>query len=321
MTVYDPYDASHIKDVDNMVIVHDPYNLKTSEVTGYFNIEGNMFAAGWLSPIPINLRSDLGGDYLTGSARFASINSRWSLGPSAYSFNKSNLLNVAPGGVVQTTKLQRYPLNKRLWWQLPNANNWNYSGGHRFTDPNCPSWKIDHDTPANYNWKQECVLENDLWTEVSRASYGTIIPGSKTYLTLGRIGGVRKGLAYKIFPINGGPQPSSGEYPYDATDWDNYIWLFDVQDMIDHKNGLTEEHDAMPYEYGKLALPFEDLDGNGQPALIASADYDEKNNRLYIVLGHADPLTNHYEPTPIVLVYELLINRPKPPILHIKQIE
>lgn len=316
VSAFDGYDASGVKDVDNMLIIHDPFDLENSAVTGFFEMEDKMFAAGWLSPIPVNLQEKLGGDYLSGSARMASINGRWSMGPSAYSLNKTDLLTISAGATVPNIRLQMYPLHNRMWSNLPEpVNNWNYSGGHKFTDPNCPSWLIDATTPANENWKQECVLNNDLWTEVSRAHYGVIIPGTRTYLTVGRIGGIRAGIAYKIFPINGGPQPSSGEHPFDATDRDNYIWLFDVQDLIDHKNGLTESYDAMPYDYGVLpVLPFQDLNEDGRTQSIASADYDPLTNRLYIVLEKADPFSS-FEAQPIVVVYEIALNRPKPPLL------
>lgn len=309
VNAHDPYDAASAAgfDVDNFWIIENPFDLANTEIRGYSEMEGNTGLSGWLSPIPVNLQSELGGDYLTGSARMDSINARWSMGPSAASFNKADLLAVESGGTVNNTLLQFYLNSKRMWWQLPQpVNNWNYSGGHNFTDPNCPAWKLDFETPAQYNWKEECVLNNDMWTEVSRAYYGQIIPGTRTYLTLGRIGGTRSGIAYKIFPINGGPQPSSGEYPFDATDWDSMIWLFDVDDLVAHKNGLTESYDAQPYVYGTFDSPM----GKGG---IQGADYDEINNRLYISFNGDDE--QGFESIPWVAVYEIALNRPKPPVL------
>lgn len=310
ISVYDPYDAAKAEGfaLDNMVIIDDAADLANSTVTGFFTMESNMYAAGWLSPIPPNLQEKLGGDYITGSARMASINARWSMGPSAYSLYVNDLLNIKEGATVPNTKLQRYGLTKRMDWQLPNSNTWNYEGTNLIPTENCPSFVND-----NSAWKAECVLENDIWTEVSRAFYGAIIPGTTTYLTVGRLGGRNKGIAYKNLPINGGHR-CSGECPYDWTDWDNYIWLFDVQNLINVKNGIQEEHDAMPYEYGPIKLPFDDLNGNGFISSISSADFDPKTNRLYIVLGNADTVQNRLEAPGIVIVYEIALNRPKAPV-------
>ena len=310
ISTYDPYDAasSYGFDVDNMIVVDNASDLANSSVTGYFEIEGKMMASGWLSPIPQTLQVDLGGDYLSGSARWASINTRWSQGPSAYSLFKSNLLSIENGETVPTTKLQRYDVNKRLDWRLENSNTWNYEGTNLIDTENCPGFANDASL-----WKQECVLENDIWTEVSRGAYGVIVPGTNTYLTLGVIGGRRHGIAYKNNPINRDGGNCPGECPYDWNDWDNYIWLFDVQDLIDHKNGLTEEYDAFPYYYGAIKLPFDDADGDGRIGEIVSADYDPSTNRLYIVLGQGDLVQNKYEPNALILVYEIVLNRPNPP--------
>lgn len=304
-SVYDAYDAASSAgfDVDNMLMINDAFNLESSSVTGYFGMEDKMFAAGWLSPIPPNYKLDLGGDYLSGSARMASINGRWSMGPSAYSFNKTDLLNVSEGQIVPNTTLQKYTLFNRL-----HPDSFNYPRPHT---EECPSFTLDPSL-----WKAECVLENDLFTEVSRAFYGAIIPGTSTYLTVGYVGGTQYGMGYKNYPINGGPQPCSGECPHDYTDWDNYIWLFNVEDLINHKNEQTEEYDARPYTYGAIKLPFDDLNNDGIISTISSADYDPLSNRLYLVLNRADRLAS-FEATPIVVVYEIALNRPKPPLLLI----
>lgn len=310
VTTFDPYLAGGVDAMENLFVVETPDDLANSAVTGYITIQNNNAANGWLSPIPASLQSAMGGDWLIGNARRDSVNSRWSMGPSAFSLNSVDLLAAGNSDIVNTIQLLKYPIETRMWWHLPGVNNWNYNGGHFFTDPNCPSWKAGTEpstSPQNKNWKPECVQNNDLWTEVSRAHYGFIVPNTNTYLTLGRIGGVRKGIAYKIFPINGGPQPSSGEHPFDYTDWDNYIWMFDVQDLIDHKNGITASYDAMPYEYGSITLPFQNLGSDGLSYRINSADYVESSNRLYISLVRGG------EESPIILIYEIIHDRPMPP--------
>lgn len=305
--VYDGYDAASSSgfDVDNMFIVEDAFDLANSEVTGYIEMEDNMYAAGWLSPIPTNLQSELGGDYLTGSARMASIDGRWSMGPSAYSLDSSTLLNTPAGGTVPNTQLQKYGLYTRLWSHIEGANQWNYEVDD---DINCPEFTND-----NSLWNAECVLDNDIWTEIARAHYGVIVPGTMTYLTVGRSGAHRYGAGYKNTPI-GTTTPCSGECPYDETDWDNYLWMFDVNDLIAHKNGETESYDAIPYEYGAFKYPMDDIEEDGVIQMVVGADYDETNNRLYVLLDKADP-DQAYEAAPLMLVYEIDLNRPKAPTI------
>lgn len=299
VTVYDPYDANDGDgfDVDNLMIIENPFDLENSEVRGYVGMNDKMLATGWLSPIPTNLQEELGGDYLTGGARMASVNSRWSQGPSAYSFNKQNLLNIKPGEVVPNIRLQNYPVDNRM-----AEDSFNYP--RPYTE-DCPSFVKDAS-----QWKAECVLENDLWTEVSRAAYGVIVPGTGTYLTLGRMGGRRYGMAYKNTPI-GRTTSCSGECPHVWSDWDNYVWLFDVQDLIDHKNGLTNAYDARPYEYGPIEIPGQEVEGEGRIATIIGADYDEINNRLYIVMMADNE--GGFETIPLIAVYQIALNRPKSP--------
>lgn len=306
VTAYDAYKPGGGR--ENVFVIDTPNDLANSTVKGFIEVQNKNFANGWLTPIPNEFQADLGGDYLMGNARRASVNARWSLGPSAFSFNSADLLAANNGDVVPNIQLQSYPEQFRLWHHLPEpVNNWNFSGGNFYLDPNCPSWiKTDPDsgqvTQNNKNWKPECIYENDVWTEVSRAYYGAIIPGTSTYLSVGRIGGARKGINYKIFPINwgGGTETSasrtSGEAPFDDTDWDSMIWLFDVQNMINHKNGTAESYDAFPYDYGVFDQPF--------GGLITSADFDPINNHLYV--GSKSGNTG----TQFISVYEVLFDRP-----------
>ncbi len=316
VTTYDPYSAGGTIPLENLFVVETPFDLANSAVTGYITIENNNYANGWISPIPAAHQAALGGDWLIGNARRDSVNSRWSLGPSAFSFNVADLLAAGNGDTVNNIELLKYPIDNRLWWQIPGANNWNYAGGHYFTDPNFPPWKLGEEpntTPSNWNWKPDGVLDNDIWTEVSRAEYGFIVPGTNTYLTLGRVGGLRKGMAYKIWPINWAAEgvtaasKTSGEHPFDYQDWDNFVWMTDVQDLIDHKNGLITSYDSVPYEYGPIVLPFQDLTTNGMSYTITSADYVEASNKLYISLSRGSGAS------PIILVYQIVYDRPKPP--------
>ncbi len=304
VSVFEAYDAASADgfNVDNMMIIDEPFKLNNSTVSGYFQMNDKTFAAGWFSPIPFSLREALGGDYLSGMARQASINGRWSQGPSAYSLFKEELLNTQNGGTTPNIKLQKYP----LFNQMTSLSTWNYDR------ENCESFTTNNDL-----WDINCVVGNDLWTELSMVYYGAIIPGTHTYLTLGHSGGHRYGIGYKNSPIGRGAA-CSGECPYDWSDWDNYIWLFDVDDLIKHKNGLSEEYEAQPYAYGPIKLPFDDINGDGLISKITGADYDPSTNRLYISLNKADSKQG-FESAPLILVYEINLIRPKAPVdIHVE---
>lgn len=314
VSVFDPYDAASASgfDVDNFFIIEDAYNLESSEVTGYFQMEDKMFAAGWLSPMPPHLQEELGGDYFAGSARQASINARWSTEPSGYSLNINEFLETDAGGLAENTTFQRYTFNDSLH---EHSTNYIRQTTGTYTSPftleeqeNCPEFYTD-----NTKWKQECVLDNDLWTDTSEAFYGAIIHGTNTYLSLGILSGAASGISYKNTPIDGRGQ-CPGHCPHIWTDRDNYIWLFDVQDMIDVKNGLSNPYDARPYEYGAIKLPFDDLNEDGVISYITGADYDPASNRLFIAMGRADPFQD-FESTAVILVYDIALNRPLPPLL------
>jgi hypothetical protein len=145
-----------------------------------------------------------------------------------------------------------------------------------------------------------------LWTEVSRGQWGAIIPGTDSYVCMGRVGGLRKGMAYKIHPIHAGGGVTSGESPFDARDWDNYVWIYDVQNLIDVKNGVNQPHDAMPYSYGRIDTPFDYLNDFGsKKTMISSASFDDVNNKLYITLSRGG------SSSPLIAVYEIIKNRPE----------
>lgn len=305
VTAHDTYYTSNTE--DTAFVIESPFDMANSYVTGYWGFEGGTRSSGWISPIPPNLQTELGGDYLVGMARQASVNSRWSQGPSAYSFTLSDLDTVTDGVVVDTNMLLDYPLVNRL---APDPFNYIRDSSDSFTSDftqeqldNCPDFVNDADL-----WKQECVLDNDLWTEVARAFYGFIVPGTRTYLALGRMGGIRHGMGYKITPV-GARSPCSGECPHIQTDWDSYIWLYKVDDLIAHRNGEMTSYESRPYEYSAFKQPFDDADGDGRITTIGGADYDPETNRLYILNKSAG------ERVPVMLVYEIALNRPKPPLL------
>ena len=94
---------------------------------------------------------------------------------------------------------------------------------------------------------------NKMWTLSSGASFGFIIPGTRTYLTLGKSAGHESGIGYKIEQNNG--HKCGGPCPYDASDYYSFYWAWDVVDLLKAKLNLTMPYNLQPYEHGKFPLP------------------------------------------------------------------
>lgn len=254
---------------DTTFIIREPSQLATSAIDGFFEFDSGSHASGWISKIPQEWQPVLNGGHVTGFASNYSINSRNSMGPSAFLFDPVNLLNVDPliSPSIKTTRLLDFSVDHRL-----------------------STLKID-DNPRNV-----------LWTDVSKANYGFIIPHTRTYATIGSSGGHESGVGYKITQDNG--KLCSGPCSYEAKDNYNYLWLWDVNDLVKVKSGLLEAYNVRPYWHGKFPAPFQNYSSLGY-ALIIGADYDEVSKRLYLLLGNVDRLQSKYERAPVMVVYEV----------------
>lgn len=252
-------------------------DLPKSKVFGPYQLEGAAHAAGWISEVPYNLQSLLGGTHLAGSQPFASIISRRSVGPSAFVFDARRSVIYAPSGAIPTIPLLDFPLQKLL--------------RDRSIYPNVTS---ADDILYNRDGR------NKLWTVLSSAAYGFIIPGTRTYLTVGFSGGHKSSAGYKIMQNNG--RKCGGPCAKDAKDMYPYYWAWDVKDLISVRMGLMQPHDVAPYDYGAFPIP-NGIEGVG----IANGSFDSHNNRLFISIRNADQVLP-YKKTPLFLVYKVLNN-------------
>lgn len=270
------YDATG-KEKDTSIMIWDSLNLANSQMYGPYQLDGSANAAGWISEVPEAMQRIVGGTHITGSQAFASINSRLSVGPSAFAFDARRGLVYAPSGPVPTIRMLDFPLKNFLHDKEKYAH---------IADRDAVLYNEDGN--------------NDLWTILSGASFGFVVPGTRTYLTIGFSGGHHSGAGYKIKQDNG--RECGGPCARSASDMYPFYWAWDVMDLIRARLGLIKPFDIRPYAYGPLSLP-EGIEG----VHISGGSYDGKNNRLFIAVKGGDKLDKYLRP-PIFLVYDIKIN-------------
>ncbi len=260
INAYEYYDApgdnSH-----TTLIARNSNNLAACTIDGYHTFLGGAgHTSGWISPVPQQWQATVGGAYITGQSSGIPIISRTSVGPSAFSFSMGNL--TGPTSVpnpIPTAKLLDFSLNHPLHTDLSNE-----------------------------------TLTNDIWTHLSRVVYGFIVPGTRTYLTIGQSGGHKSGVCYKCTQNNG--NLCGGYCANDAEDYSHYYWLWDVNDMAAVKMGLKNSYDLRPYEYGEFPTPFATNSFGG-------GSFDPGSNTLYLTVQKADREQGTYSNPPVVVTF------------------
>ena len=253
------YDAV-ADNVDTTLVMRDAGNMASSTIDGYYQMNGDTESSGYMSPIPAEWQADFGGAYLTGWASNYSIISRYSVGPSLWVFDHATLLNDsgANSGPINATAFLNY----------------SYAGGNR----------IHPDA-----WEESTGSSSPLWNPLARAMFGFIVPGTNTFAVFGSNAGIYSGVGYKITQNNG--NLCGGPCAYDASDYYNYYWLYDVQDILN----ATNVYDPQPYEYGELSVPF---DESGS-IRISGGTFDPSTGTLYLALREADGNA------PVIVVYQI----------------
>ena len=133
-----------------------------------------------------------------------------------------------------------------------------------------------------------------LWNFLAKARVGFIAPGTSTFVVLGEIGGTRSGIGYKITQDDG--NLCGGYCAYDADDYDNAYWLFDVHDIV----AADDVHLPHPYSYGTWSVPFDD----GGSHRIIGGTFDPTGATLYLALGSAGQVGTYDRP-PLILAYSV----------------
>lgn len=256
------YDAPADNQLTTLVI-ENAADLDGSAVGSFRSMEGLARAAGWISSIPQPWRAPLGGTHITGYSSGGPIIGRHSVGPSAFAIDLETA--VKDDGAIATTELLGFSLDKPLNGDLLNETS-----------------------------------ENKLWTQLSQARFGFVVPGTSTYLTLGSSGGHQSGIGYKISQNNG--NVCGGYCSYGADDNYNYYWLWDLDDLVAVKNGSLSPERIKPYESGELNLPFQRGD---ELIRVGGASFDPVRELLYISLLKANNTLGQYNNPPIIVAYRI----------------
>jgi hypothetical protein len=257
------------KNTHTTLVIDNAKNIARSPIRGFYSIQGGPKVAGWYSLIPPKWKSIFGSDYMVGHASNFPINSRQSIGPSAALINLDDFEHGLRGTTISSKQILGFSLK----------------------------------TPLNSDLKNES-LKNNLWTHKSQAWYGFIAPNSDTYVTLGPSGGHKSAVKYKLKRKNGKKCP--GYCPEDEKDYSNYIWLWNVNDMLKVHKGELKPYEVKPYEWGEFQIPFDHQfqDSNTYLNEIGGATFDHTKGILYISLRGVDKLRK-FAHSPIIVSYRL----------------
>lgn len=243
-------------------VVADGNNLAESPVNGFFSLGGRARAAGWLSQVPDVWQKRLGCTHISGHSSGGPIISRHSVGPSAFCVNLADMLMEQPKHSVRTAEMLGFGLGFQLHNDL-----FNESG------------------------------KNNLWTHLSQARFGFIVPGTSTYLTIGTSGGHVSGVGYKL-TRNG--ETCDGYCSFNPEDNYNYYWLWNMEDLVAVRDGKASANRLKPYESGVFNIPFQ---SDSVAARIGGGSYDEDAGLLYLSLVNVNnTLGGDFNP-PVVVAY------------------
>lgn len=262
VNAYEYYDAPG-DNITSTFVLGNANDLSSVNVGGMYALDNQAaHLAGWISPIPDSYSSLMGGTHIFGHSSGIPIISRTSVGPSAYVVDLSGAF-IPSFSINLIDKLLGFSLANPLDIALSNEN-----------------------------------LTNNIWTHLSRAVYGFIIPGTRTYFTLGSSGGHNSGVCYKCTQNNG--NLCGGYCAPDAQDYEEYYWLWDINDLLEVKEGLKNSYDVYPYDFGVFATNFGERSQE-----ISGACFDPIEHKLYVTVANADTLQGIYSFPPVIEVFEI----------------
>ena len=253
LSAYTFYDADNTQSTSHFV---RPLNLSTQgQVRGPYKIGdiGAGFVAGYMTQIPQEWQSELGGQAITGKCCLAII-SRTSLGPAAFSFNPQDVNNQNP---VSATPLLYYPINYPTigkWGEEGNLYNGTMQiGGIVF--------------PVG----SRSVLFFGSSADTFCYGYGTTDPnlvGTKD----------QNGVKYCYDPTSS--SKGTHGYPYRYK-----VYAYDINDMIAVRNGQKQPWEITPYANWEIVLPFRN---ENRVIRIGGVAYDPQAQRIFVSQEYGD---------------------------------
>lgn len=240
-------------------------SLQDSELSDFHALQGAARAAGWISDVPAEWQGVLGAEYLTGFSSGWPIISRLSVGPSLFTMDLQLDQLAGASMVIDTDELLGFSIIDPLHADLSNE-----------------------------------FLDNDLWTHLSAAAHGFIVPGTRTYMTIGSTGGHESGVGYKLMRSDG---ECAGYCSVDPNDNGNAFWLWDLDDMQRVKAGVLAPHEVKPYDHGPWSLPFQTDPVPGFNK-IGGAAYDAVTGILYVTILEAHKV-GEYGYLPVIVGYSM----------------
>jgi len=264
------YDAGG-QNRDTTFVITNKSDLGNSGVVGYLHMEGSTQCAGYIGDIPQEWRASFGGSSLfTGWSSVYSIISRYSIGPSLWTFDEGAVLNGLPGDQIPTRAFMNFPYTYDESTHLGDID-WAPQG-----------------TPGPF------APADPLWNGLAQAVYGFFVPETTTFLVIGNTAGLETGIGYKAVQENGIECP--GPCPYGTDDYYNYYWMFDIEEIL----AAETVSDIRPYDYGAWDIPFSN---NGLNSIIG-ATYDTTSRMLYIALQNAGQM-GLYDRPPLIVTFAL----------------
>lgn len=246
-------------------VVQESNNLETSSLSPLNSVKGHARAAGWISTIPDNWQTLFGCSHISGSSSGDPIIARLSVGPSAFCFNMDDLTNANKSSTIATRELLGFSLDRPLERDL-----FNESGN------------------------------NTLWTHISQARFGFIVPGTRTYATFGTSGGHASGIGYKITQQDG--NLCAGYCASDPSDIQNYYWFWDMSELARVHNGKMKASELKPYAHGEFNVPFQ-AGKNTNP--IGGGSYDSASGLLYLSVREANKTLGQFNNPPVIVAYKI----------------
>ncbi|WP_179959368.1 hypothetical protein [Marinobacter changyiensis] len=281
---YDTYDGNGDAKQTTMV-VRTPSNLASSEIDGFYEMDGAARTVNYISPIPPAWQELLGGPYLAGNGGGMSISSRLSEGPSLYVFDPENVAG------------NQWAVNTKEWMNYPFQNALSSSIWQDSTVSGSGDWDI-----ANHTGK------NDMWTVKSTAAFAFIVPGTRTFMVIGSSGMHDSGGGYKI--TNDAGFLCGGFCANDNEDYHSYFWLYDLNEIL----AASTSHEVIPYSYGIFDDRWMEYNEQGGTGEVTGGSFDLQTGTL--VLSHAAATKNHESGSPVISVYKIPVpnnNPPNPP--------